>query len=218
MKKLQWTLVFVLLVHGLIGFSQDVIFHDSVIPLNKSTDFGVVHWYTNIENTTSDTIALKWVHSRTQCPEAWVVSWDDKTNYNTNLQAGDSAVFALLPNQVNKCIIGVQHNGYAGFGRFTFDFSGPNAVSGTVHFDVTISKGSNAIEELVRKGIIEWNPSGFTILTPVEFSHYNKLGRKVQAGSLVKGDEVECKTGDVLVVEASDGRLWRLRCPGKWRN
>lgn len=97
---------------------------DSLVELEKSTEFGVVHWYGQLTNNTSDDLGLEWEFvNSSSFPAAWVINWDIGGEYYTDIQRGDQEAFVLPANVVKqKVIIGIDHQDEQGSGELRFCF------------------------------------------------------------------------------------------------
>ncbi|MFT5336911.1 MAG: hypothetical protein ACI9YL_000913 [Luteibaculaceae bacterium] len=104
--------------------SQNFFVVDSVVDLEKSIDFGVVHWYGQLTNTTNNDLDLEWTfESLSAFPSAWVINWDIAGDYYTDIQKGAQEEFVLPANALKqKVIIGIDHMDEPGYGELRFCF------------------------------------------------------------------------------------------------
>jgi len=109
------TLFFLVTINSLYA-QASFNFTDTLFVFNKTTDFGVLHWYLEILNGSNVDSTLRWkVHFNDKLPKAWDITFDDQTTFHGKVNHLDSADFALYSNLEfpQKLIIGNNHNNVA---------------------------------------------------------------------------------------------------------
>jgi len=140
-------LVFILLIILSITVKAQIYsVPNPYVNINKTTDFGVLHEYIQINNLTTQPFPMRWVATIGGCPTGWLIGIADPDSSYTTLNTSDSAVFMLSDTNINnKLIISVTHNGF--IGQCTVDFRIYPLSDSTditlVGFSITVAPGSS---------------------------------------------------------------------------
>ena len=141
-----------LLCFGLAYGQSCFTIKDTLITLTKTTDFGTVHWYANIQNEIGVDTTLMWkAEFSTDFPTEWEINFDDQNQNYVPVQHNDSATFVLYGQSFpQKLIIGNDHQGKAGYGIATFYVYpiGRFDLSQKTQFEFTINPGSTSIKTM----------------------------------------------------------------------
>lgn len=155
------------------------------VNINKTTDFGVLHEYIQINNLTSSPFPMRWVAQVGGCPTGWNLSISDPDSMYNNLANNDSAMFMLSDtNYYNKLIISVVHNGFVGACTVSFNIYplSDSTDATNVGFNIYISQGSSTgvNSYLYKKNDVVYpNPSSGIFKIKKEFKKafiYNAVG------------------------------------------
>ena len=121
MKKLLF-LALIFCHHFNLTAQDDFTFSDTIVYLEKTTDFFNVHWYIEIYNESDEEKEMIWEANFSPYPSRWEVSFDDQNNFYSNIRNNESNEFKLYnnPSAAQKLIIGVFHNEAIGNGQFRF--------------------------------------------------------------------------------------------------
>ena len=158
------------------------------VNITKTTDFGILHEYIQINNLTSSPFPMRWVATISSCSPNWSFGVADPDSTYSILLNNDSADFMLSDtNQNNKLIISVAHNGFidqcvVSFRIYPLSDSTDFTDTG---FIITVTQGSGvSINSYVNQinDVVYPNPSSgiFTIKKPfLKAVLYNSLGEIV---------------------------------------
>ncbi|MDX2361147.1 MAG: hypothetical protein QNK23_10090 [Crocinitomicaceae bacterium] len=121
---------------------------DTIITIDKTTDFGPVHDYIEIFNNSGQDLQMRWMCLEPiSWPTLWVTNFSDTENNYTDVQHIDSADFMLMdpPLWNNKLIIGVEHMSFAQTDTVSFKVWPLNFPedSLTIHYVIIIAQGNS---------------------------------------------------------------------------
>lgn len=145
-------LIVVMSLGSLVSFSQVNTatwgVQDTIIVIDKTTDFGPVHDYIEVFNNSGQDLDMRWIcHEPVTWPALWETNFTDcsQSNYS-DVQDLDSADF-LITNPIgfqNKMIIGVQHNSYAHTDTLVFEVFPVDYPQDVLylHYVIIIAQGS----------------------------------------------------------------------------
>jgi hypothetical protein len=173
-------------------------FPDTLFVFNKTTDFGVLHWYLEIINEANLDTTLRWkAHFNQTLPKNWDISFDDQTTFQGKVNHLDSADFNLYSNQEfpQKLVIGNKHNNVASSNdTVRFDIYYPSEPSNvkSIYFVFNITSGGflNITSSNKTKPAIYPNPCSSTLFlknfkTNESIDILNASGKVVRTFSLL---------------------------------
>lgn len=190
MKKLLLPIFF---VFSSVLFGQtDYLVQNPFVNLIKTTDYGVMHEYIQINNLSGQEFDMRWIceiPNKSGCPAGWDIILNDPDTTTDPLNHNDSSDFVLQTDDYyNKLIIGVTHNGVLGSCNINFrifPLQDPSNVT-LAGFNVGVTQGTGVgVNELTitsKDNIVYPNPSAGLFYINKEVisgSVFNLLGEKV---------------------------------------
>lgn len=159
LKKAILLVVFIVMQKLSVG--QTFHFDDTITYFVKEVDSSSIplHWYLEIFNDIGQDTTLRWKADFSTIPAGWTISFDDQTNFYSNVMHQDSADFTLLTGTTfpQKLIIGNNINGTSGTGSAIFKIYDPNEpeVFQHIEYKFIISEGGKTAldESLIREQI-----------------------------------------------------------------
>ena len=188
MKK---TLTFAFILVATLSFGQSFHFVDTTTTLVKTTDQSPAHWYIEVYNDVQVDTLLRWKASFSNIPAAWQISFDDQSNYYTNVLDGDSADFVLLTGLSfpQKLIIGGTLNGTPGVGSVYFDIYDPVNPTNVqrIEYHFVITQWSASIIEITSDNWVLQKENIFVFNNNIIGDHlviYSVTGEKLYDGTI----------------------------------
>jgi len=115
--------------------------------MQRSTDFGTLHDFVQLQNHTADTLSLVWKVRMVGGDTAWRSNVQDPSNRYFEVETGDSAAFILpdsgAPSSLSKLIIGVEHRQVTGIRNYYFTLYEKGRARDTVavQYEVVVTPG-----------------------------------------------------------------------------
>ena len=135
------------LIWSMFTIAQSYSVSDTLKILSKSTDFGILHDFIQIENNSGQDLNMRWIQRfDAGFPSSWIPSIQDPDNWYNPCDTIDSADFVLKinPGSGNKMVIGLDHQNSVGAGvvYYTLFPVSNRSDSTTIAFSINISEGT----------------------------------------------------------------------------
>ncbi len=120
---------------------------DTLKILSKTTDFGVLHDFIQLENFSGKDLAMRWKQTISPgFPSAWIPSIQDPDNWYNHCDTVDSADFVLPDSTTfsDKMVIGLDHQQMVGAGFIYYQLFPIDDPTDTINiaFSLNVSEGT----------------------------------------------------------------------------
>lgn len=141
-------ILFVIISHiSILTIAQSFGVSDTLKILSKTTDFGTMHDFIQLENYSGKDLNMRWKQSFSAgFPSNWIPSIQDPDNWYNPCDTIDSADF-VLPDSVSvtdKMVIGLDHQQTVGAGTIYYQLFPIDDPTDTINiaFSINVSQGT----------------------------------------------------------------------------